>query len=443
MGILVVNNHGVIQQFNREAGLITELEPSDVLGRPMLHFFPHNLHHLTTEVIRSGKEYLGQRNIVKVGGFFKEVLFSVSPLRVGETTTGAVAVFQDVTPQRKMIEVQAAYTLAKELATQTDLDGTVQVIAESAAKMVNIEFTAVFLADEHGRLILRAAHGVPAIDIEKYNSAPLSLNSPEITGLYHNIVPLLHGDVRNKQNLSPLFITPGIKSFYSFPITLTDQLIGFINLYSCSQNKLSSDMIYLIQSLSGQLNTAITNFNELQRIRTLADVDGLTGLYNKRYFQEVIQKVITDATDVGKPFSLGMLDIDHFKRINDSYGHQFGDRILKVLAGLVSGWVREGDYLCRYGGEEFALIMPGTSQEQSLEIMERIRRGIESASFSGPDKHPLKITISGGIACFPEDASNLEDLILYSDTALYAAKKSGRNRVLGYHPDQKVFSSVG
>lgn len=438
IGIMVVDSNGFIRMFNREAGEITETDPSLAIGGPLMRLFPNNYYNYTMEVIKTGREYLGLRNIIKVGGFFREVLFSISPLRSGDSVTGAVAVFQDVTPQRRMIEVRAAYTLARDLSTQKDLDGTVRIIANSAAEMVDIDFSAVFLADQDGRLIIRSAFGIPAEAVEKYNSSPLYIGGPEISNLYLNRVPLLHGDVRNKPNLEPLLVVTGINSFYSFPVLYDEHLIGLLNLYSREKNKLSKDMIYLIRSLSGHLNTAITNFYELQKMRTLASVDGLTGLFNKKYLLDTLGVQLLNASTSGSPLSLAMIDIDHFKRINDTFGHQAGDQILKDIAGLLSSSVRESDCVCRYGGEEFSVIMPGTPRDRALEVLERIRSGVESMVFCNPENEPLKISVSGGVASFPDDALKADDLILLSDTALYTAKRTGRNRVLGYSPDQKL-----
>ncbi|MFZ5632422.1 MAG: diguanylate cyclase [Bacillota bacterium] len=438
IGVMLVDRNGIIRFFNREAGEITEQDPSAITGRPMLQFFPNNYYNYTVEVINSGREYLGLRNIIKVGAFFKELLFSISPIFSDGYISGAVAVFQDVTPQRQMIEVQAAYTLARDLASQKDLNSTVQVIARAAAEMVEIEFSAIFLADQDGRLTIRSAHGIPGEIVESYNASPYTLDSPEVTDLYRNKVPLLHGDIRNKQSVKPHLIMPGINSFYSFPVLYEDQIIGFLNLYSREKNKLSRDMIYLIQALSGQVNTAITNFYEFQKMRTMASVDGLTGLFNKKYFLETIGDLLSDAANAGSPLALAMIDIDHFKKVNDTYGHQAGDLLLKEVARLISRSVRENDFVCRYGGEEFSVIMPATAKTAAMEVADRIRSRIEGTLFSCAEREPLSITVSAGVACFPEDAANTDDLILFSDTALYTAKRSGRNRVVGYDPGQRM-----
>lgn len=437
IGIMVVDLDGIIRFFNREAGEITETDPSSVTGRPMLEFFPNNYYSYTMEVIRTGREYLGLRNIIKAGSFFRELLLSISPMYRDNSVSGAVAVFQDVTPQRKLIEVQAAYNLAKDLVTQKDLSSTVRVISKAAAEMVEIEYSAVFLADREGRLVIRSAFGIPAEEVDKYNASPHHLDSPEISDLYRNKVPLLHGDVRNRPGIKKLLFIPDIISFYSFPILHEGRLIGSLNLYSREKNCLSRDKIYLLQSLSGQVNTAITNFYELQKMRTQASVDGLTGLFNKKHFLESLNVQLAGAAS-GSPVSLSMIDIDHFKKINDTFGHQAGDQLLKDVAGVILQQVRESDFVCRYGGEEFCVIMPGTPKRSAMEVVNRIRSAAEGMVFYTPEKEAVRITVSGGVACFPEDASTAEDLILFSDTALYAAKRSGRNKVVAYTPDLKM-----
>ena len=158
--------------------------------------------------------------------------------------------------------------------------------------------------------------------------------------------------------------------------------------------------------------------------------DPLTGLYNRRYMQETLEREIKRAQRDSKPISLLMLDVDHFKVVNDTHGHDAGDLVLKSLARFLAGNLRGEDVACRYGGEEFILIMPGLSLADSGIKAEHIRRGVESSLQVPYLDQTLSVTVSIGVASFPEHGTQVDQLITMVDDALYAAKNSGRNRIV-------------
>lgn len=166
-----------------------------------------------------------------------------------------------------------------------------------------------------------------------------------------------------------------------------------------------------------------------QLLLELSHTDGLTGLNNRRSMMETLDKEFERSTRKHSPLSLLMLDIDHFKKINDNFGHQLGDNVLQGLAILLKSFLRQYDMAARFGGEEFALILPETSSADALMVAERIRCGIEKLKIDGlPDD--FRITASLGLATAPNDAmATADDLIREADYALYSAKRSGRNRV--------------
>jgi len=163
---------------------------------------------------------------------------------------------------------------------------------------------------------------------------------------------------------------------------------------------------------------------------SLAYTDALTGIYNRRYMDAHLDRKIREIDTTQKPVSVMMLDIDHFKRVNDSYGHASGDEVLKAVAHRVSGGVRDFDLLARYGGEEFVVIMPSTPADLSLMVAERLCRNIAGESFeiSGSDT-PIDITTSIGVATTTDASETAEALVARADTALYQAKNGGRNQV--------------
>ncbi len=161
---------------------------------------------------------------------------------------------------------------------------------------------------------------------------------------------------------------------------------------------------------------------------SMAYTDGLTGVYNRRYMNSHLDRKIMEITDSGKPVSVMMFDIDHFKQVNDSYGHASGDEVLKDIAVRVSDNVRDFDLVSRYGGEEFVIIMPNTAAEAAYMVAERVRKRIGDTPFAIPGREqPLPVTISVGVATTSDPAEQATDLLGRADALLYEAKGAGRN----------------
>lgn len=173
----------------------------------------------------------------------------------------------------------------------------------------------------------------------------------------------------------------------------------------------------------------ITERSRAEQAEELARRDGLTGLYNRRTFDSMLEDEILRTQRFNRPVSLLMLDIDYFKRVNDKYGHQAGDAILKGMSDLLVKQARAVDSVCRYGGEEIAVILPETDTVGAMNAAERLRAGVERQSFDIGEGKAINITMSIGVATYPQQADSLEALVKASDVALYAAKEAGRNRV--------------
>lgn len=165
------------------------------------------------------------------------------------------------------------------------------------------------------------------------------------------------------------------------------------------------------------------------QVEELANTDPLTGLFNYRYFTERLAKELELAKRFNLFLSLIIIDVDHFKEFNDTYGHPVGDVALKEAAQLFQQNIRDKDILCRYGGEEFLILLPGTGIDEAFRCAERIRESVEHHTVKIDDDTSVFITISGGVACFPLDASNGEQLLRIADQVLYTAKHRGRNKI--------------
>ena len=168
---------------------------------------------------------------------------------------------------------------------------------------------------------------------------------------------------------------------------------------------------------------------ECRRLKELAQTDSLTGLYNRRYLMKSLDQEMERTRRTGLPTSLIMLDLDHFKRLNDMYGHQFGDQVLSRVARILKNNVRKLDIPCRYGGEEFALVLPGTRLAQGMRLAMRLKE-ILAHSWEGPQGRPLQLTASFGVDTFTgkEDLTP-ETLLQKTDRWLFMAKARGRNTV--------------
>lgn len=193
-----------------------------------------------------------------------------------------------------------------------------------------------------------------------------------------------------------------------------------------------------LRETNRQLHARIDEIGRLQAaLQELAVRDGLTGLYNRRYLDETLEREVSRARREGNPLSLVMIDIDYFKRVNDTYGHQVGDEALRMLASVLLANIRAEDVACRYGGEEFLMLLPNMPLETAVERAELWRSAVEQLTISLGNL-PITFTVSLGVAAYPEHGKTPDDLTRCADQALYRAKNDGRNQVSVYGACQPV-----
>jgi diguanylate cyclase (GGDEF)-like protein len=173
------------------------------------------------------------------------------------------------------------------------------------------------------------------------------------------------------------------------------------------------------------MSLALSNLSLREKLRNQALRDPLTGLYNRRYMEDMLERFVRLAVRKDSSLAVVMIDLDHFKRLNDQHGHLLGDAVLRAVAGAISATLRETDVACRYGGEELIVLLPDCDTDAALAKAEEIRLRIEELSAA----HGAEITASLGVAALPSAASTVVDLVKAADTALYEAKKAGRNCV--------------
>jgi diguanylate cyclase (GGDEF)-like protein len=213
------------------------------------------------------------------------------------------------------------------------------------------------------------------------------------------------------------------------PLKAKDKVNGIILADNLITKKpITKDDIRMLIMLANQAGLAIENSQLYEKTVMRSHTDSLTDLWNHGYFQYLLQAELDKAKITRIPLSLIMLDIDDFKIYNDKLGHQAGDKILKDLALLLKNQSRKMDHVCRYGGEEFTIILPQTDKKEAFLIAERLRQDIEKQTFIHEEILPQKkLTVSLGLVSFPEDGSTPSELLAYSDKALYQAKSKGKN----------------
>ncbi len=221
--------------------------------------------------------------------------------------------------------------------------------------------------------------------------------------------------------------------FATVPLRGKDQVIGVLVVDNISTKKEISDTdVRRLMMLANHSGLALENAKSYNQVMVNSQQDYLTKLWNHGHFQNLLQDALKDSKTRKKQLSLVVFDVDDFKAYNDTFGHQAGDRALEFISKAAKTVMRRQDYLARYGGEEFAAIFPETSKGEALKLAARLREIIERETTGGQNLIPQKITVSVGVATFPEDAEDKEKLIFCADGALYEAKRSGKNTVKAY-----------
>ncbi len=220
------------------------------------------------------------------------------------------------------------------------------------------------------------------------------------------------------------------------PLVRYGRLIGSLNIGSFDEDKFVRGVrTDFLEHFAAVVAICVENGMNLERLKRQGLTDTLTGINNRRFFDQRLTEEVEGAGRSGKPLSCMLLDVDFFKRVNDTYGHQVGDLVLREVASIIRAQLRGSDVLSRYGGEEFSALLANTSIDVAEEVAERIRRGVEERVFDVPDFEPFNITISIGVATLKAEANTSlnkksgDVLIGQADRVLYDAKANGRNQV--------------
>jgi len=313
--------------------------------------------------------------------------------------------------RQKNRETETIYTVVKSISATIEKENLMKSMLEVLVRMLEAKDCSVFVLNERKEVIEVFKIKEEIYDFSEIKASELGIND---FSDFHNFSSLPNLNLKGAQSL----VTP---------LYYKNQEVGRIAISRDKDMPFSQNDTNLLTAIGHHLTIALEN----ARLYEEAIKDGLTSLYIKRYFFMRLKEEVRRYLRYGLPFSVIMLDIDHFKKVNDTYGHLVGDEILKGLAKLILRRVRTTDIPARFGGEEFIIILVGQEKENAFKVAETLRKRVEEHKFpvSLEDKPHLSITISLGVSSCPEDSKDDEALVKIADDALYQAKKGGRNKV--------------
>jgi diguanylate cyclase (GGDEF)-like protein len=347
----------------------------------------------------------------------------------------AVEVFSELhedTIVRRAREVNVLLRMSMLAGLEMELASTLNLICDLAAEIVSFLRGAVYFWDEDCEVMhVRVTRNMPDPDVDSYARANvLNFWSAKLGR------PLLL--TRHCQpEADALLQTMDAASVLVVPLFVRNRVMGSLQLFGERTDSFSREDAQLLWILSLVAESMLARDYSNETLLRFAFTDFLTGLKTRGYFEQQLDLELARAERRGTPVALLMIDIDHFKRLNDTHGHQAGDVVLRDVAAILTRDLREVDTAARYGGEEFILLLPETDLQGAKLVAQRLLYSVEQANFFTGARTPAgekseHITISIGVALFPEEARFKRDLLEASDAALYEAKARGRNRVVLY-----------
>lgn len=326
-------------------------------------------------------------------------------------------------------ELQAGLArLGDTLSSTHDLDRILTVVLETAMAATRAQAGMVMLlTPDRTELTLAAGKGLEDRGVAGDLRLPATVG---VSGLVVQNGDPVHGRVGSGPG--ELVLGPGepfATSLICVPLKSSGRVIGVLHLYDrAGAGEFEDSDLTTIRTFASQATVAIDNVLLHEEAQRLSITDGLTGLWNYRYFTMTVSKEIERAARFTRPLALLMLDLDHFKSVNDTHGHQRGDAVLVELAARVRGQVRDVDTVARYGGEEIVVVLPETDPAGATQAAERICDAVRRRPFGEPGQQAIEVTVSIGVAVFPTHGASSGALLRAADEALYAAKRGGRDQ---------------
>jgi diguanylate cyclase (GGDEF)-like protein len=321
--------------------------------------------------------------------------------------------------RRRASQLEAINAIARETTVVLDIKNLLAKASEKIQKAFQVSHVSMLLKDDED-LVLRAHHGDLTLSIAEGGRVPAG--SGLLGRALSESKTLIENDISTVADYVGIYLETG--SRMCIPLISFGQTLGVLVLDSARTGSFSPSDIQSLESVADICATAIQNAHYVERVKQLAYLDGLTGIFNRRFFELRIEEEVERARRFDSGMAVIMVDIDQFKRLNDEFGHLLGDEVLRQVSSIFSQQLRKIDVVCRYGGEEFAILLSQTHQQHAMGVAEKLRRLIETWQFPGV---PRPVTISAGVATCPDHGATRDQLVKAADAGLYAAKQAGRN----------------
>ena len=453
--IAVIDRHGRITQMNAQVESIFGYSRNELQDKPVEFLMPErfrerHVKHITGYIadprmrpMGVGLELFGQRK--DKSEFPVDIM--LSPMTT-ESGSMVIAVVRDVTApkqatesarktneelmalvaelQRRDSEMQALISMDDLLQSCTAQDEAYKVVGLAAGEL---------FAGQTGCLAVLHASGQYLEMVARWGEQPLGQPIFSLEDCWALRRGQLH-EVTDPQTglLCRHFVSQPETSYLCVPLTVQGETLGVFCLVGAPAKRSHHQVsqLQLAVTVSEAIKLSLSNLKLREELRAEAIHDPLTGLFNRRYLEETLPRELHRAQRAHSPLCVAMLDLDNFKRFNDTYGHDAGDSLLRELGRLLLGKLRKSDISCRYGGEEFVLVLPDSSAADAKQRMEQIRGQIKELKIPHGEQVLSAITVSAGVAQAEDPPPNPSQLLRAADTALYAAKNAGRDRVMVY-----------
>lgn len=350
-------------------------------------------------------------------------------------TTTAPSVIHERELRHRRHDLDALSALTQRVERSADPSSVAQTLLEAVVTSYGLR-RGVVLAGQDGSLPLLASHGLdPALAQEPGRPGP----SAVIVQAHRDHATVVARALDPAQDAWLQRLLPDAGPLLVVPLTMDERPIGALVVEHSGRARAQRAVIVGLQRSAAYGSLALRNAWLLAGVQRLAATDGLTKIANRRSFEMTLEREVARATRTAEYVSLVMVDIDHFKKLNDTLGHQGGDEVLRNAAAALAMACREFDTAARYGGEEFAMILPGAGPDEAFEVAERLRQAVAAAP------NPLPITASAGVATFPAHAGDGDTLVRAADEALYASKRAGRDRTtasVGVPPEEQMQAMI-